>query len=270
MMSHTAVVNIGLFFGVTGRIIPTSSACTSGSQGIGFAFEAIRYGKADVMIAGGAEELDITDSAVFDTLYATSTKNDAPGTTPRPYDRDRDGLVIGEGAGTLILEEYDRACARGARIYAEIVGFGSNSDGNHVTQPQAETMAGALRLALLDAALPPEAVGFVCGHGTATEWGDLAETKATSEVMGSCMPIHSLKGHFGHSLGACGAIEAWLSIEMMREGWFCPTANLLHVDDRCGALDYVMTEPRRLEVDYLMSNNFAFGGINTSLILRRV
>ncbi len=270
MMSHTTVVNIGLFFGVTGRIIPTSSACTSGSQGIGYAFEAIRYGKADVMIAGGAEELDITDSAVFDTLFATSTRNDTPGATPRPFDRDRDGLVIGEGAGTLILEDYDHARARGARIHAEIVGFGCNSDGCHVTQPQAETMAGALRLALADAALPAEAVGFVCGHGTATEGGDLAETKATSQVMGARMPIHSLKGHFGHSLGACGAIEAWLSIEMMREGWFCPTANLLHVDDRCGALDYVMTEPRRLEVDYLMSNNFAFGGINTSLILRRV
>jgi 3-oxoacyl-[acyl-carrier-protein] synthase II len=270
MMSHTAVVNIGLFFGVTGRIIPTSSACTSGSQGIGYAFEAIRYGKADVMIAGGAEELDITDTAVFDTLFATSTKNETPQATPRPYDLDRDGLVIGEGAGTLILEDYEHARARGARIYAEIVGFGCNSDGNHVTQPQAETMAGALRLSLEDANLPAEAVGFVCGHGTATEWGDLAETKATSDIMGPRMPIHSLKGHFGHSLGACGAIEVWLSIEMMREGWFCPTANLDHVDDRCGELDYVMGEPRRLEVDYLMTNNFAFGGINTSLILRRI
>ncbi len=270
MMSHTAVVNIGLFFGVTGRIIPTSSACTSGSQGIGYAFEAIRYGKADVMIAGGAEELDITDSAVFDTLFATSTRNDTPGATPRPYDRDRDGLVIGEGAGTLILEDYDHARARGAMIYAEIVGFGCNSDGSHVTQPQAETMAGALRLALDDASLPAAAIGFVSGHGTATEWGDLAETRATNAVLGPRVPIHSLKGHFGHSLGACGAIEVWLSIAMMRDGWFCPTANLLHVDDRCGELDYVMSEPRLLEVEYLMSNNFAFGGINTSLLLRRV
>ncbi|PKU24604.1 beta-ketoacyl-ACP synthase [Telmatospirillum siberiense] len=270
MMSHTAVVNIGLFFGITGRIIPTSSACTSGSQAIGYAFESIRYGKADVMIAGGAEELDITDSAVFDTLYATSTKNDTPATTPRPYDRDRDGLVIGEGAGSLILEEYEHARARGAHIYAEVVGFGCNSDGNHVTQPQAETMAGALRLALDDAGLPASAVGFVSGHGTATEWGDIAETKATNLVMGATAPIHSLKGYFGHSLGACGAIEAWLSIEMMRDGWFCPTANLVHLDERCGELDYVMQEPRRLEVDHLMSNNFAFGGINTSLILRRL
>jgi 3-oxoacyl-[acyl-carrier-protein] synthase II len=270
MMGHTTVVNIGLFFGVTGRIIPTSSACTSGSQGIGYAYEAIRWNKADIMIAGGAEELDITDSATFDTLYATSTKNDRPETTPRPYDRDRDGLVIGEGAGTLILEEYEHARARGAQIYAEIVGFGCNSDGNHVTQPQAVTMQHALKLALEDAALPPEAIGFVSGHGTATEWGDIAETQATNAILGSRVPIHSLKGFFGHSLGACGAIEAWLSIEMMREGWFCPTANLENVDERCAELDYLIGAPRQMQIDYLMSNNFAFGGINTALIFKRV
>jgi len=270
MMGHTTVVNIGLFFGITGRIIPTSSACTSGSQGIGYAYESIRWNKADIMIAGGAEELDITDTATFDTLYATSTRNDRPETTPRPYDRDRDGLVIGEGAGTLILEEYEHARARGARIHAEIVGFGCNSDGNHITQPQAATMQYALKLALEDAGLPPEAIGFVSGHGTATEWGDIAETEATNMVFGPRIPIHSLKGFFGHSLGACGALESWLSVEMMREGWFCPTANLENVDERCAELDYVMTAPRQLEIDYLISNNFAFGGINTSLIFKRV
>jgi len=270
MMSHTTGVNIGLFFGVTGRIVPTSSACTSGSQGIGYAYEAIRWNKADIMIAGGAEELDITDSATFDTLYATSTKNDRPETTPRPYDRDRDGLVIGEGAGTLILEEYEHARARGARIHAEITGFACNSDGAHVTQPQASTMQTALRLALEDAGLPPGAIGFVSGHGTATEWGDIAETEATYNVFGSRIPIHSLKSYFGHTLGACGAVEAWLSIEMMQEGWFCPTVNLENVDDRCAELDYVMQQPRKLEIEHLMSNNFAFGGINTSLILKRV
>jgi len=270
MMGHTTVVNIGLFFGVTGRIIPTSSACTSGSQGIGYAYEAIRWNKADIMIAGGAEELDITDAATFDTLYATSIKNDQPEKSPRPYDRDRDGLVIGEGAGTLILEEYEHARARGARIHAEIVGFGSNSDGNHITQPQASTMQCALKLALDDAGLPPESIGFVSGHGTATEWGDIAETEATNMVFGERIPIHSLKGHFGHSLGACGAVEAWLSIEMMREGWFCPTANLENVDERCAKLDYVMASARKLETEYLISNNFAFGGINTSIIIKRV
>jgi 3-oxoacyl-[acyl-carrier-protein] synthase II len=270
MMGHTSTVNIGLFFNITGRIIPTSSACTSGSQGIGYAYEAIKWNKADVMVAGGAEELDITDAATFDTLYATSTKNDAPQSTPRPFDRDRDGLVIGEGAGTLILEEYEHAKARGAKIYAEIVGFACSSDGNHVTQPQASTMKNALSLALEDAGIGPDAIGFVSGHGTATEHGDIAEAEATNAVLGPKAPIHSLKGFFGHSLGACGSIEAWLSIEMMNEGWFCPTANLENVDERCAPLDYVMKEPRKLEVEYLMSNNFAFGGINTSLIIKRL
>ena len=270
MMSHTAPVNIGLFFGISGRIVTTSSACTSASQGIGYAYEAIRFGLQDVMIAGGAEELCPTMSAVFDTLYATSTLNDAPSTTPRPFDRDRDGLVIGEGAATLILEEREHALARGARIHAEIVGYGTNSDGSHVTQPQSPTMQIALRLALEDAGLPPAAIGFVNAHGTATEGGDIAESRATADTLGDRAPIHSLKSYLGHTLGACGSIEAWLGIMMMNEGWFAPTANLSHVDARCAPLDYVMGEGRALEIEYLMSNNFAFGGINTSLIFRRV
>jgi 3-oxoacyl-[acyl-carrier-protein] synthase II len=269
MMSHTAAVNIGLAFGVTGRIIPTSTACTAGSMAIGYAYEAIRWGKAEVMIAGGADELDITQSAVFDTLFATSTRNDRPDTSPRPFDRDRDGLVIGEGASTLILEDHERARARGAHVLAEVVGFASNSDGAHATLPQPESMEIALRMALEDANLDASAIGFVSGHGTGTEWGDIAETTTTKRVLGERAPIHSLKSYFGHSLGACGAIEAWLGIEMMREGMFVPTVNLDVVDDRCAPLDYIMGEPRQLETEFLMSNNFAFGGINTSLVFRR-
>jgi 3-oxoacyl-[acyl-carrier-protein] synthase II len=222
------------------------------------------------MIAGGADELDVTETAVFDTLYATSVLNDRPESTPRPYDRDRDGLVIGEGAVTFLLEEYERALGRGAHIYAEVAGFGTNTDGSHVTQPQAETMEEALRLALEDSGLTANAIGFVSGHGTATEWGDIAETRATHAVFGSTMPIHSLKSYFGHSLGACGAMEAWLGIEMMRANWFAPTVNLANVDERCGDLDYLMRDGRTLDIEYLMSNNFAFGGINTSLIFRRM
>lgn len=268
VMSHTAAVNIALFFGMTGRIIPTSTACTSGSMAIGYAYEAIQAGKAEVMIAGGGEELDISDVAVFDTLFATSTNNDNPALTPRPYDVARDGLVIGEGAATLILEDRDHALARGATIHAEIVGFGTNCDGHHATQPQASTMEAALRLALEDAGLPVGAIGFVNGHGTATEAGDIAESEATHAVFGDGMPIHSLKSYFGHTLGACGALEAWLGIEMMRDGSFVPTANLTEVDPRCAPLDYLMKSARRLETEFLMSNNFAFGGINTSLIFR--
>ncbi|CAN7518963.1 beta-ketoacyl-ACP synthase [Bosea sp. LjRoot9] len=268
VMSHTAAVNIALFFGLTGRIIPTSTACTSGSMAIGYACETIQSGKADVMVAGGADELDISDVAVFDTLFATSTNNGNPELTPRPYDVARDGLVIGEGAATLILEDRDHALARGAPIHSEIVGFGTNCDGHHATHPQAATMEIALRLALEDAGLPASEIGFVSGHGTATEAGDIAESQATHAVFGDGMPIHSLKSYFGHTLGACGALEAWLGIEMMRERSFVPTANLTSVDPRCSPLDYIMTEGRSLETNYLMSNNFAFGGINTSLIFR--
>lgn len=269
MMAHTAPVNIGVFFGVTGRVFTTSSACTSGSQGIGYAYEAIKSGRQIAMIAGGAEELDATEAAVFDTLFATSTRNDAPHTSPRPFDRARDGLVIGEGAGCLILEEREHALARGATVYAELVGFGTNSDGTHVTQPNAATMKVAMELSLQDAGLSPDAIGYVNAHGTATAHGDLAESQATAALFGKHMPISSLKSYMGHTLGACGALEAWISIEMMREGWFAPTVNLDDVDPECGELDYIRGEGRKLDCDYVMSNNFAFGGINTSLIFKR-
>ncbi|MCS0587734.1 beta-ketoacyl-ACP synthase [Massilia norwichensis] len=269
MMAHTAPVNIGVFFGVTGRVFTTSSACTSGSQGIGYAYEAIKSGKQIAMIAGGAEELDATEAAVFDTLFATSVRNDEAHLTPRPFDSARDGLVIGEGAGCLILEEREHALARGATIYAEIVGFGTNSDGTHVTQPNAATMKVAMQLALEDAGLAPDAIGYVNAHGTATQQGDVAESQATAEVFGKRIPISSLKSYMGHTLGACGALEAWFSIEMMREGWFAPTINLDEVDPACGELDYIRGEGRKLDCEYIMSNNFAFGGINTSLIFKR-
>jgi 3-oxoacyl-[acyl-carrier-protein] synthase II len=269
MMAHTAAVNIGLFFGINGRVYTTSSACTSGSQGIGYAYEAIKYGQQKVMAAGGAEELSASQAAVFDTLFATSLRNEAPDKTPRPFDRDRDGLVIGEGAGTFILEELDHALDRGARIHAELVGFGTNSDGLHVTQPDSNSMQAAIRLALKDAQLLPEAIGYISAHGTATEQGDIAESHATAAIFGADTPISSMKSYTGHTLGACGVLEAWAAINMMNEGWFHPTANLENIDPKCAQLDYIMGGLRELECGYVMSNNFAFGGINTSLIFKR-
>jgi 3-oxoacyl-[acyl-carrier-protein] synthase II len=269
MMPHTAAANIGIFFGLKGRIIPTSSACTSASQAIGFAYETIRAGKQDVMIAGGADELCPSEAIAFDMLYVSSRRNDAPGATPRPYDKDRDGLVTGEGSGVLILEELEHARARGARIYAEVSGFATNSDGVHVTKPEEPTMRLVMEMALRDAELPPSAIGYVNGHGTATEHGDIAETRATSSVFGSRMPISSQKSYLGHTLGACGALEAWFSIEFMKNGWFAPTLNLENLDPRCGELDYIVGEGRALDVAHVMSNNFAFGGVNTSLIFSR-
>ena len=269
MMPHTTAVNVGLFFGLKGRVIPTSSACTSGSQAIGYAYEAIKHGYQTVMVAGGAEELCPTESAVFDTLFATSLKNEDPKSTPRPYDSDRDGVGIGEGAGTLVLEEYEHAVARGAKIYAEIIGFASNCDAAHVTQPQMETMQICMEMALQNAGIPAEKIDYVSAHGTATDRGDIAESNATANALGK-VPISSLKSYFGHTLGACGAIEAWLGLEMMHTGWFNPTLNLENLDEQCGDLDYIAGQGRELDVKYLMSNNFAFGGINTSIIFKKM
>ncbi len=269
MMPHTTAANISIFFGLTGRLIPTSSACTSGSQGIGYAYEAIKFGRLPLMLAGGAEELCPTEAMVFDALYATSLKNDAPHTSPRPYDSGRDGLVIGEGAGMLVLEELEHALARGATIHAEIVGFGCNADGQHATKPVQSTMRRAMELALEDAALAPEAIGYVNGHGTATEQGDVAETQATSSLFGPRMPISSQKSYFGHTLGACGALESWFSIEMLNRDSYVHTLNLDHIDPACGELDYLRGEFREMSHEYVMNNNFAFGGVNTSLIFRR-
>ncbi|AZE87158.1 beta-ketoacyl-ACP synthase [Pseudomonas orientalis] len=269
MMPHTTAANISIFFGLTGRLIPTSSACTSGSQGIGYAYEAIKFGRLPLMLAGGAEELCPTEAMVFDALYATSLKNDAPQTSPRPYDSGRDGLVIGEGGGMLVLEELEHALARGAHIHAELVGFGSNADGQHTTRPEQRTMRRAMELALEDAGLEPSAIGYVNGHGTATDQGDIAETLATSSLFGSRMPISSQKSFLGHTLGACGALESWFSIEMMNRDQYVHTFNLDSVDPHCGELDYLQGGFRQMHNDYVMNNNFAFGGVNTSLIFRR-
>lgn len=226
MMPHTTAVNTGLFFGLRGRVIPTSSACTSGSQAIGYAWEAIRHGYQTIMVAGGAEELCPSEAAIFDTLFATSQRNDEPKTTPAPFDEARDGLVIGEGAGTFVLEELEHAKARGATIYGEIIGFATNCDAAHITQPQRETMQICMEQSLRMAGLSAEDIGYISAHGTATDRGDIAESQASAAVFGDRVPISSLKSYFGHTLGACGALEAWMSLHMMREGWFAPTLNL--------------------------------------------
>ena len=269
MMSHTSAVNMTVYFGLKGLTLPTSSACTSGSMAIGQAYEAIKYGKQTVMLAGGAEELSAAGSAVFDVLLATSSQNEHPEKTPRPFDAKRDGLVIGEGAGCLILEEYEHAKARGAKIYAEVIGYGSNSDGQHVTRPDSEMMGRCMELALSDAQVPADQVDYVNAHGTSTDQGDIAESQATARVLGK-KPISSLKSYFGHTLGACGAIEAWLSIEMMLRSQFIATLNLEEIDALCGDLDYIVQQSRNMNANMIMSNNFAFGGINTSLIFKRV
>lgn len=270
IMPQTCAVNLSLYFKTRGRLYPTGTACTSGSLAVGLGYEAIKFGLQDVMIVGGAEEFSPTQVAVFDTLYATSLKNDTPEETPAAFDAGRDGLVIGEGAGTLILEEYEHAKRRGAEIFAEVVGFGTTTDGKHITQPSSETMALALKGALADASLSPDAIGYCDAHGTATTHGDVAESAATFEVFGKSVPVSTQKSYIGHTLGACGAIEAIAAVSMHREGWFAPNLNLKNVDPACAPLDYIIGEGRELRTKYVMSNNFAFGGINTSLIFTSV
>ena len=269
MMPHTTAANIALFYSLKGRIIPTSSACTSGSHAIGYAYESIKSGKIDMMLAGGAEELCPSEAYVFDTLYATSVKNKTPEISPSPFDVGRDGLVLGEGAGVVLLESEESAMRRGAKIYAEVMGFGSNCDGTHVTRPQSATMKAAMQLALKDANLAPENIGYINAHATATKFGDIAESWATNELFGSKIAISSLKSYLGHTLGACGGLEAIFSIMMMREGRFFPTINLTHIDKECAPLFY-LTEQTAINTDFVMSNNFAFGGVNTSLIFKKI
>ncbi|HEY4182499.1 MAG TPA: beta-ketoacyl-ACP synthase [Kofleriaceae bacterium] len=270
-MSHTTSANLATHFGVQGRVISTSAACVSGSQAIGAGYETIATGLADVMVCGGAEELHYSHAAVFDMLHAASKAfNATPELTPRPFDARRDGLVIGEGAGTLVLEEYERAKSRGRKIYAEIIGYGTNCDGTHVTNPSIDGMRRSMELALKSAGIGASQIDYVNAHATGTLIGDVAESKATHELFGERVPVSSLKGHLGHTLGACGALEVAFSISMLREGWIAPTRNLEVVGDGCAPLDYVTKESRAATLHRVMCNKFAFGGINTSLVLAAV
>jgi len=269
-MAHTCAANLSQFFGVRGRIVPTNSACTSGAQALGYAYEAVKYGLQEVMIAGGSDEMHFTTAVTFDLMFATSAGyNAAPERSPRPFDVKRDGLVVGEGAGTLVLESLERAQARGAPILAEIRGYGTNCDGLHITAPSESGMRAAMALALRDAGIGPDAIDYVNAHGTATEIGDVAEASATREVFGRPVPISSSKSFTGHTMGACGAIEAVFTLAMLRDGFLAPTRNLEEVDERCAGLDHIreVRELQRARPRTIMSNNFAFGGVNTSLIL---
>ncbi len=267
LMTHTCAVNVAQFFKVRGRIASTCTACTSASQGIGTGYELIAHGIQDVMLVGGAEEMHYMNAVTFDLLMATSHKyNDQPEMTPRPFDVARDGLVVGEGAGALVLESYEHASARGAEILCELHGYASNCDGAHLTSPREEGMQRVMALALQDAERSADEIDYVCAHGTGTEVGDVAESAATRALFGREVAISSVKGYVGHTRGAGGAIEAAWCVAMMRGGFVVPNRNLVNVDPRCAPLDYVK-ELREARPRWIMNNNFAFGGINTSMIL---
>ncbi len=266
-MVHTTAVNITRMFGITGRVIASSTACTTSSQSIGFGYEMIKYGMQDAMICGGADEYDTTTVAVFDNLLACSVDyNDRPECTPRPFDARRDGLVVGEGAGAVLLEEYESAKARGADILGEVIGFACNNNGGDLILPNLDGITATLRLALADADISPQDVDFVSAHATATKMGDVIEAQAIDAVYGSKPLVTGLKSYMGHTMGSCGAIEMILTLYMMEQGFIAPTLNLESVDERCSMLNHVR-EITNTETRVAAIQNFAFGGVNTCLLV---
>ena len=269
-MVHTTAVNITKMFGITGRVISSSTACTTSSQSIGFGYEMVKYGMQDAMLCGGADEYDTTTVAVFDNLLACSTEfNDTPHLTPRPFEKRRDGLVVGEGAGAVLLEEYEFAKKRGANILAEVIGFGCNNNGGDLILPNLDGITQTIRLGLRDAAIGPDAVQLVSAHATATKMGDVIEAQAIHRAYGDSPAVTALKSYMGHTMGSCGAIETIISIYMMQEGFIAPTLNLDTVDERCAMIRHAV-ELRESDIRIAAIQNFAFGGVNTCLIIRKI
>ena len=269
-----ASCNIAIEFGVYGPNSTNAMSCASGTIAVGDSFRAIRDDYADVMIAGGAEApLSTLCYGAFSLIRAMSTRNDDPTTASRPFDRDRDGFVMGEGSAVLILEERERAVARGAPIYAEILGYGMTNDGHHMTAPRPDgsQAARAMRLALSDAHTDAGEIGYVNAHGSSTPLNDPTETLAVKQVLGDHayrIPISGTKGYYGHALGASGAIEAAICALSLDRGWLAPTVNLTSPDPACD-LDYISGTGRDASPETILSNSFGFGGSNASLVMRR-
>ena len=266
---------ISILKGIKGPNFSAVSACATSNHSIGTAMRLIQHGDADVMVVGGAERgSSPTSMGGFCAMKAMSTRNDEPTRASRPWDKDRDGFVLGDGAGVLVLEEYEHAKARGARIYCELAGFGASSDAYHMTAP-AENGEGAARcmaLALRDAGLAPEAIGYLNAHGTSTPLGDLGETLAIKTAFGDHarrMMVSSTKSMTGHLLGAAGGVEAIFTILALHHGIIPPTINLDEPGEGCD-LDYVPNVAREAKIDAAMSNGFGFGGTNGSLVFRRI
>ncbi|UUO22358.1 beta-ketoacyl-ACP synthase II [Colwellia sp. M166] len=267
--------HLSIMFGMKGPNISIVTACTSGVHNIGHAARMIAYGDADAMVAGGAEKASTTlGMGGFGAARAMSTRNDAPQEASRPWDKDRDGFVLGDGAGVLVLEEYEHAKARGAKIYAELVGFGMSGDAYHMTSPPADGAGAALAMqnAINDAKVNIAKIGYINAHGTSTPAGDIAETNAVKSVFGDLaydVMVGSTKSMTGHLLGAAGAVEAIFSIQALVNRVVPPTINLDNPDEGCD-LDYVAHTARDANLDYVLCNSFGFGGTNGSLIFKKI
>jgi 3-oxoacyl-[acyl-carrier-protein] synthase II len=268
-MVHTTAVNITKMFGITGRVISSSTACTTGSQSIGFGYEAVKYGMQDAMLCGGADEYDTTTVAVFDNLLACSTDfNATPHLTPRPFDVRRDGLVVGEGAGAVLLEEYEHARKRGAEIIGEVIGFACNNNGGDLILPNIQGIRATIELALEDAAIAPAEVEFISAHATATKMGDVVEAQAIGGIYGDGPLVCGLKSYMGHTMGSCGAIESIITLFMLKDGFVPPTLNLEKVDERCAMVRHAVQFQEK-PIRIAAVQNFAFGGVNTCLVFKK-
>jgi 3-oxoacyl-[acyl-carrier-protein] synthase II len=271
-IANMAAGEISMAFGARGPSKCVVTACATGSNCIGDAFRLIQYDEADAMIAGGSDAYILpVGIAGFDKMRALSRRNNEPEKASRPFDKDRDGFVIGEGAGVVILEEMESAMRRGAKVYAELAGYGSNIDGVHITEPDWENQARCLTLALNDAAISPADVDYINAHGTATVLNDVSETKAIKAALGEHskkVPISSNKSMVGHLLGAAGVVEAIFTILTIRDGIIPPTINYDTPDPECD-LDYVPNIARKAQVNIALSNSFGFGGVNATLVFRK-
>lgn len=269
VMGHSVASNVAQAMGLSGRTVAPSSACSTGCQAVGLAFEFIRMGREERMLAGGADELHPMTAATFDIINAASVGyNDRVTETPRPFDKNRDGIVCGEGAGVLLLESLESAQARGANILAEIVGFSTISDTTSIAHPNAAKMEECMREALLDAGVSAGEVGYVNAHATGTEQGDGAEAEAIRNLFGDGPLVSSLKGHLGHTMAASGALELIASVAMLLGDEIVPTRNLSEVDPACSGIRHAK-EGDRAASGVVMKNSFAMGGINSCLVLRR-
>lgn len=267
-VAHTASLNLAQHFSIRGSVMATSAACSSGLQAIGTAADLIRLGRQDIVLAGGAEELHATVAASFDVLFATSTHfNDDPSRTPRPFDRDRDGLVCGEGSGIVVVEEYEHAMRRGARILAEIAGYATTASGLHVSQSNGESIIECMTGAMAEAGVDPTGIDYISAHATATQQGDQEEVAAIRRLFGDRVPVSGLKGYIGHTLGASGAVELIMSLAMMKNGTIYPTRNLENLASDCEGI-YHVREPLERKIRTVLKNCFAFGGISTCLVCR--
>ena len=266
VMGHSCSANVCLALGIRGEQWAPASACTSSSQAIGLGYLLIQAGRQRAMLCGGADEAHASVTGVFDLLRAASKNNDDPENGCRPFDRDRNGVVCGGGSGIIVLEEYESAVERGAKIYGEIVGFGNVTDSGHIANPDKKSMAISMSRAMAEASLTSADIDYVNAHATGTELGDIAEAAAIRMAVNSTTPVSSFKGHIGHTLGAAGALELIVLLEMLLRQEIVPTRNLEHIDSRC-AVARIETTLRKESLQTVLKNNFALGGVNTSLVI---